>query len=77
MAWAVALVPWNLDGTAWAWARASFDGTTWAVVMVPWTSPRMVAVVATAVVTMVELCSGGATPLIVTFSLVDRRSPIS
>ena len=65
MAWAVALVPWALDGTARA------------VVMKPWTSPWVATVVATAVVAMVEPRSGGAAPLIVMFSLVDRRGPIS
>ena len=49
----------------------------WAVALVPWTSPRVVVVVATAMVAMVEPRSGGATPIIVTFSLVDRRGPIS
>ncbi|KAM1561461.1 hypothetical protein ACFX1Z_004584 [Malus domestica] len=72
-AWVMTLVPWALDGTAWAWARASFDGKARDVVAVPWTSPR---VVVTVVVAMVEPRSDGAV-LMITFSLVDLRGPIS
>ncbi|KAM2564586.1 hypothetical protein TB2_012857 [Malus domestica] len=76
-AWVMALVPWALDVTTWAWAHASLDVTTRAVVAVPLTSPRVVVtVVTTAVVAMVEPRSDDAAPMI-TFSLVDRRDPIS
>ena len=65
MAWVVALVPRALDGTARA------------VVMASWTLPLVATVVATSVVAMVEPRGGGATPLIVMFSLVDRHGSIS
>ncbi|KAM0979113.1 hypothetical protein ACFX2C_015013 [Malus domestica] len=70
MAWVMALVSWALDGKAWD----CFGGTARALVVVPWTSPR---VATTAVVPVMETRGGGANPPIVTFSLVDCRSPIS
>ncbi|KAM1291960.1 hypothetical protein ACFX2H_018803 [Malus domestica] len=71
MTWVVALLSWALDGTE------SLDDTAWAVVVAPWTSSWVATMVATVVVAMVEPCGGGAALLIVTFSLVDCRGPIS
>ncbi|KAM1449214.1 hypothetical protein ACFX14_008064 [Malus domestica] len=73
MVWVIALVSWALNDTAWDF----FGGTARAVVVVPWTSPRVATKVATAVVLVVETRGGGAAPPIVTFSLVNRRGPIS
>ncbi|KAM0970422.1 hypothetical protein ACFX2A_018788 [Malus domestica] len=61
----VALVAWALDSTAWA------------IMVEPWTSPWVIAMVATSVVAMVEPYGGGAAPPKITFSLVNRRGPIS
>ena len=78
---------WVRDGFEWLepsrlglgplWATASLDDTTWTMVVAPWTLPWVATMVATAVVAMVEPYGGSVAPLIVMFSLVDRRGPIS
>ena len=64
----MALAAWALCGKAWT----CLGGAIWAMVVVSWTSPRMV----TTVVAIVEL-RGGAAPHKIIFNLVDRRGPIS